>query len=91
MLMVLLSLRELNKVDAIVCGFSVSDSAVFDIINGKSEPKGLLPLQFPANMDTVEANKEDVTVVILVCYKDTQGNTYDVSLWFKLVRNITCR
>lgn len=67
-----------DKVDAIVCGFSVSDSAVFDIINGKSEPKGLLPLQFPANMDTVEANKEDVAGD-LVCYKDTQGNTYDVA------------
>ena len=46
----------------------------FDIINGKSEPKGLLPLQFSwQNMDTVEANKEDVAGD-LVCYKDTQGN-----------------
>lgn len=67
-----------DKVDAIVVGFSVSDKAVFDIINGKSEPKGLLPLQFPANMDTVEANAED-KAGDLVCHKDTEGNTYDVA------------
>ena len=67
-----------DKVDAIVCGFSVSDNAVFDIINGKSEPRGLLPLQFPANMDTVEANQEDVAGD-LVCHKDSEGNTYDVA------------
>lgn len=67
-----------DKVDAIVCGFSVSDNAVFDIINGKSEPKGLLPVQFPANMDTVEANQEDVAGD-LVCHKDSEGNTYDVA------------
>lgn len=67
-----------EKVDAIVCGFSVSDKAVFDIINGKAEPKGLLPVQFPANMDTVEANQEDVAGD-LVCHKDSEGNTYDVA------------
>ncbi|MFV0396220.1 MAG: glycoside hydrolase family 3 N-terminal domain-containing protein [Coprobacillaceae bacterium] len=67
-----------DKVDAIVVGFSVSDSAVFEVINGEHEARGLLPMQFPANMDTVEANQEDVAGD-LVCYKDTEGNTYDVA------------
>lgn len=67
-----------DKVDGIVVGFSVSDKAVLDVINGKHEPRGLLPLQFPANMDTVEANQEDVAGD-LICHKDTEGNTYDVA------------
>lgn len=67
-----------NRSDAIIASFSVSDQAIFDIINGKSEPKGLLPMQFPADMDTVEANKEDVAGDVK-CYKDSQGNTYDVA------------
>jgi|AKYZ01.1.fsa_nt_gi Beta-glucosidase-related glycosidases len=67
-----------SLVDAIVVGFSVSDQALFDIINGKHEPRGLLPMQFPANMDTVEANEEDVAGD-LECHLDTEGNTYDVA------------
>lgn len=67
-----------SLVDAIVVGFSVSDSALFDIINGVHEPRGLLPMQFPANMDTVEANEEDVAGD-LECHFDTEGNTYDVA------------
>ncbi|MBF6626170.1 glycoside hydrolase family 3 C-terminal domain-containing protein [Aerococcaceae bacterium zg-BR9] len=65
-----------DKVDAIVVGFQVSDRALLDIIAGKQEPKGLLPVQFPANMDTVEANQEDVPFDLDV-YKDSEGNAYD--------------
>lgn len=65
-----------DKVDAIVVGFSVSDKAIYDVIEGNHEPRGLLPMQFPANMDTVEANYEDVALD-LDCYVDSQGNTYD--------------
>lgn len=67
-----------SLVDAIVVGFSVSDRALFDIINGAHEPRGLLPMQFPANMETVEANDEDVAGD-LECHVDTEGNTYDVA------------
>lgn len=67
-----------DKVDGIIVGFSVSDKAVFDIIEGKHEPRGLLPLQFPANMDTVEAQLEDVGQD-MTCYQDSEGNTYDVA------------
>lgn len=65
-----------DKVDAIIVGFSVSDQALFDVINGNHEPRGLLPIQFPQDMDTVEANLEDVGQDV-IAYKDTQGNTYD--------------
>lgn len=62
--------------DAILTGFSVSDKAYFDIIVGNYEPSGLLPLQFPLNMDTVEAQLEDVARD-LKPYVDEAGNQYD--------------
>jgi beta-glucosidase len=64
------------QTDAIVTGFSVSDQAYFDILLGKQEPKGLLPMQFPKDMATVEAQKEDVGQD-LTPYTDTAGNVYD--------------
>ncbi|WP_280738005.1 MULTISPECIES: glycoside hydrolase family 3 N-terminal domain-containing protein [unclassified Enterococcus] len=64
-----------DAVDAIVTGFSVSDQALFEIILGKHEPKGLLPVQFPADMDTVEAQFED-TAHDMVAYNDGEY-TYD--------------
>lgn len=63
-------------VDAIVVGFSVSDRALFEIILGGSEPQGLLPIQLPADMDTVEAQQEDVGQD-MIPYTDAQGNKYD--------------
>lgn len=65
-----------EQADAILVGFSVSDQALFDIILGKQEPKGLLPLQFPKDMDTVEAQYED-TAHDMEAYTDSQGNRYD--------------
>ena len=65
-----------DKVDAIVVGFSISDKALFDVILGKQEPNGLLPVQFPANMDTVEEQNEDIGHDMEV-YVDSEGNSYD--------------
>lgn len=65
-----------NEVDAIVTGFGVSDNALFDIILGKQEPQGLLPVQFPEDMDTVEAQLEDVGRDMNP-YIDSEGNSYD--------------
>ncbi|WP_392551826.1 glycoside hydrolase family 3 N-terminal domain-containing protein [Orbus wheelerorum] len=62
--------------DAILTGFSVDDKAYFDIIVGNYEPSGLLPLQYPLNMDTVEAQLEDVARD-LKPYVDEAGNLYD--------------
>lgn len=65
-----------NLVDGIVLNFGVSTQAVMDIVSGKAEPSGLLPLQMPANMETVEAQKEDVPFD-MIPYQDSEGNAYD--------------
>ena len=62
--------------DAIVVNFEVQDQAILDIITGAAEPSGLLPMQMPADMKTVETQKEDVPFD-MVCHKDSEGNTYD--------------
>ncbi|MFC4213241.1 glycoside hydrolase family 3 protein [Pedobacter lithocola] len=65
-----------KNVNGIVLNFGVSTQAVLDVISGRTEPSGLLPLQMPANMKTVEEQKEDVPFD-LVTHKDTEGNSYD--------------
>ncbi len=65
-----------NQVDAIVASFGVQNQAILDIITGAAEPSGLLPLQMPANMQTVEAQYEDLPHDMLA-YTDAEGNTYD--------------
>jgi beta-glucosidase len=68
---------EFEKVaDAIVVGFGVQAQAIFDIISGIKEPSGLLPLQMPLDMKTVEEQKEDVPRD-MKCYTDSEGNSYD--------------
>ena len=62
--------------DAIVINFGVQDQAILDILTGKVEPSGLLPLQMPANMQTVEKQFEDVPHD-MQCYKDSEGHVYD--------------
>ena len=62
--------------DAILLGFGVKNQAYVDIIKGRFEPQGLLPMQMPKNMRTVELNKEDVPFD-LECYKDGDDNIYD--------------
>lgn len=66
------------SVDAIVVGYSVSDKAVLEVIAGQAEPKGLLPMQVPADMEAVEAQLEDVPSDG-VAYTDQQGNVYDLA------------
>lgn len=62
--------------DAIVVGYSIQTQAAFDIINGEVEPSAMLPAQQPANMETVEAQYEDVAHD-MECYVDADGNIYD--------------
>ena len=62
--------------DAILVGYGVSDAAYFDIVTGKAEPSGLLPMQQPRDMVTVENQKEDVPRD-MIAYTDSEGNTYD--------------
>jgi len=46
--------------DAILITFGVQNQAVMDLISGAAEPSGLLPMQLPADMRTVEEQQEDV-------------------------------
>ncbi len=65
-----------SQVDAILVGFGTRDLSFFDIACGKTEPTGLLPIQMPKDMDTVEAQAED-TPRDMTAYTDSEGNTYD--------------
>jgi beta-glucosidase len=65
-----------RSANAILVNFEVQDQAILDIISGTSEPSGLLPLQMPVDMKTVELQKEDVPFD-MVCHIDSEGNTYD--------------
>ena len=46
--------------DAVLVTFGVQNQAVLDIVSGATEPSGLLPMQLPADMRTVEEQQEDV-------------------------------
>lgn len=62
--------------DAILVNYGVQNQAVFDVITGEAVPSGLLPLQIPSGMETVEQQKEDVGLD-MECHRDTEGNVYD--------------
>lgn len=61
--------------DAILVDFGVQAQAVLDLVTGKAEPAGLLPVELPANMETVEAHCEDVPFDMEV-YVDQAGHAY---------------
>lgn len=74
-----------GDVDSILIGFAggMSGTSVgggydsfLQVVSGTAEPSALLPMQMPANMDTVEAQDEDVPRD-MECYTDSEGNTYD--------------
>ena len=65
-----------KEVDAIVGEFGVQVEALLDIVSGKTEPSGLLPLQMPLNMTVVEKQMEDVPHD-MIPYRDADGNVYD--------------
>ena len=65
-----------QSVDGILIHFGVQDQALMDIISGAAEPSGLLPLQLPADMTTVETQMEDVPHDMEV-HVDADGHSYD--------------
>jgi beta-glucosidase len=65
-----------KEVDGILVSFGVQDQALLDILTGAAEPSGLLPIEMPANMKTVEEQLEDVPHD-MICHVDSEGNTYD--------------
>ncbi|MBP3482125.1 MAG: glycoside hydrolase family 3 C-terminal domain-containing protein [Alistipes sp.] len=62
--------------DAVLCGFEVQNQAFMEIIAGRAEPQGLLPMQMPADMKAVEKQCEDLPFD-MKCYRDADGNVYD--------------
>lgn len=62
--------------DVILVEYGVSPDAITDVLTGAFEPEGLLPVQMPADMDTVEEQCEDVAFDMR-CYKDSEGHVYD--------------
>ena len=75
--------------DAIVARFAVSEQAALDIVSGKTEPSGLLPVQMPANMSTVEKQFED-RPFDMKCHKDSEGHVYDFAFglnWKGVIRD----
>lgn len=62
--------------DVILLTFGVQHQAVLDILCGRVQPSGLLPMQLPADMQTVEQQDED-RPRDMKCYTDSEGNTYD--------------
>ncbi len=64
------------EVDAILANFGVQDQAIMDVLTGAAEPSGLLPMQMPAHMRTVEEQLEDVAHD-MECHVDSDNHVYD--------------
>jgi beta-glucosidase len=73
--------------DAILVNFENQKAAVLDMIRGQTKnnaaggsrsikPQGLLPMQMPRDMETVETQNEDVPRD-MIPYRDSEGNTWD--------------
>jgi len=62
--------------DAILITFGVQNQAILDLMSGAAEPSGLLPMQFPADMRTVEEQQEDVPHDLRPL-ADADGNIWD--------------
>lgn len=62
--------------DALLVEYGVTPRAVADVLAGAFTPEGLLPVQIPADMETVERQREDVAFD-MECYRDSEGHTYD--------------
>jgi beta-glucosidase len=84
-----------SKVDGILVGFGgdrssyLPDKAFLEIVAGLAEPSGLLPLQMPSDMETVEAQFEDVPRD-MKCHIDSEGNAYDFAFglnWSGVIRD----
>ena len=63
-------------VDAILLDFGVQTAAIMDIVTGRHEPSGLLPMQMPASMEEVELQLEDVPLDMMP-YIDADDHAYD--------------
>lgn len=63
-------------VDGLLLHFGVEERVIYDLVTGRAEPEGLLPMQIPADMETVEGHCEDVPFD-MESHCDDQGHLYD--------------
>ena len=78
-----------SAADAILVDFGVQQEAILTMLSGKAEPSGLLPMQLPRDMETVEAHCEDKPLD-LIPYVDAMGNAYDFGFglnWSGVIRD----
>ena len=78
-----------SAADAILVDFGVQQEAILTMLSGKAEPSGLLPVQLPRDMETVEAHCEDKPLD-LIPYMDAMGNAYDFGFglnWSGVIRD----
>ena len=76
--------------DAILLGFGIQQQAFVAIAAGVAEPQGLLPMQMPKDMRSVEEQCEDMPFDMR-CYKDADGNVYDYAYglnWSGVIRDL---
>ena len=76
--------------DAILLGFGIQQQAFVAIAAGVAEPQGLLPMQMPKDMRSVEEQCEDMPFDMR-CYKDADGNIYDYAYglnWSGVIRDL---
>ena len=75
--------------DAILVDFGIQQEAILTIVSGKAEPSGLLPVQLPRDMETVESHCEDKPLD-MIPYTDSVGNAYDFGFglnWSGIIRD----
>ncbi|WP_339315124.1 glycoside hydrolase family 3 N-terminal domain-containing protein [Paenibacillus sp. FSL R10-2734] len=65
-----------GEADAILANFGLQDQALMQVLTGAEEPSGLLPVQMPSGMQTVEEQLEDVAHD-MECHVDSEGHVYD--------------
>ncbi|MEY4413283.1 MAG: hypothetical protein RIQ53_576 [Pseudomonadota bacterium] len=49
-----------DRVDALLANFGVSDTALFDVVTGRASPRGKLPVELPRSMEAAAAQKSDL-------------------------------
>ncbi|MCR4859477.1 MAG: beta-glucosidase [Bacteroidales bacterium] len=62
--------------DVLFVHFGVQNQVLLDLVGRIAEPSALLPMQLPADMRTVEEQKEDVPRDMRP-YTDSEGHSYD--------------
>ncbi|MDX2304000.1 MAG: glycoside hydrolase family 3 N-terminal domain-containing protein [Microscillaceae bacterium] len=78
-----------KEVESLIVNFRIQDQAILDVLSGAFEPSALLPLQLPADMLTVETQKEDMPFDMKV-HIDSEGNAYDFAFglnWKGLIQD----